>query len=251
MRPDLLILLVVAVSCSVNGVAANKLPESYPLCKKTDPKLNECIEKAAHVVLPQLKDGIPSINVPSIDPLKVTTINIGQGHGPISINIKFSDITVTGLSDAQVHKADIDLKKYSLNFKGAIQNVSLVSQYEMTGRILLLPVTGQGPCKLTFTNIQANLGPKGKGVTKKGKNYFDVTDFFLDINGLDKLQVQFDNLFNGDKTLGKSMNNLLNENWKDLWSELKPAFDEVFGEVFHQYSKGIFSGVAFDEIFLD
>ncbi|KAK7866335.1 hypothetical protein R5R35_003265 [Gryllus longicercus] len=230
--------------------AANQLPQDWIRCQKTDPQLDRCLEGAVQDAIKKLAGGIPSLGIASIDPLQLSALEIGQGQGPISVNQKFSNIKVLGLSKAVLEKSRADLGHYTLSFDGAVTN-DFEADYEMDGRILLLPVTGRGRCKLSFTNMKATLEPKGKEIQKNGKRYFDVTEFVLSIKSLDKMQVHFENLFNGDKALGDTMNTLMNENWRDLWGELRPAFEQTFGAVFHQITKRIFEKVPFDDVFLD
>ncbi|GLG92889.1 Putative odorant-binding protein [Gryllus bimaculatus] len=225
--------------------------DKFPRCKQEDPNINECIKKATNAVIPQLKDGIPSLGVLSLDPLKASSLDIDQGQGPIALKIKFTNVSVGGLSECKVSSSEIDLKKYTMRFRGEMEKVTFDADYEMNGRVLLLPVTGKGRCRLNVSHLKGLLDLKGKGLMKKNKNHFDITDLTLDLYSTEKLESHFDNLFNGDKSLGESMNTLLNENWKELWDFLKPAFDEAFGAIIHQYSRGIFNKVPFNDIFLE
>lgn len=38
----------------------------------------------------------------------------------------------------------------------------------------------------------------------------------------------FDNLFNGDRTLGETTNRFLNENWQDIFNEIKGSIFDAF-----------------------
>ncbi|XP_066999781.2 protein takeout [Anabrus simplex] len=251
---ELSLVLVVAVSLlavSPTEAATGHLPKSYPLCKKSDPNLNTCLKNAVQAVVPQLVDGIPNLGVLSIDPLEVSSIDISQGTGPVAVALKFRNVKVYGLSKGIVRDSKADLKNFMLEFGGFAPYVRLEADYEMDGKILVLPVTGKGRCNITFDDMETRLGPKGKSTKKNGDSYFDVTDFKLDIFSLGKLSFNFENLFNGDKTLGESMNKIMNENWKDMWAELRPSFEKTFSAVFREYAHRLFSKVPMKDIFLD
>lgn len=112
-----------------------------------------------------------------------------------------------------------------------------------------------------------------------GETYLNVTEFSFNID-TKKLHLHFENLFNGNKELGKertgaeeqeqtaqmhgqlpttfflwvlfpgsTMNTFLNENSHEVLKELKPAISDGFGEVFKQISNRVFSKVPLDKIF--
>ncbi|GLG92890.1 Uncharacterized protein GBIM_00439, partial [Gryllus bimaculatus] len=125
-------------------------------CQKTDPQLDRCLEGAVQDAIKKLAGGIPSLGIASIDPLQLSALEIGQGQGPISVNQKFTNIKVLGLSKAVLEKSRADLGHYTLSFDGAVTN-DFEADYEMDGRILLLPVTGRGRCKLSFSDTMNTL----------------------------------------------------------------------------------------------
>jgi hypothetical protein len=54
--------------------------------------------------------------------------------------------------------------------------------------------------------LKATLKLQAEPQTKSGKVYWNVVKFELNIKSLENFKVQFDNLFNGDKVLGKYKN---------------------------------------------
>ncbi|GLG92887.1 Uncharacterized protein GBIM_00436 [Gryllus bimaculatus] len=88
-------------------------------------------------------------------------------------------------------------------------------------------------------------------ITVKGKEYFNVTHFFMEGHSIGKIDFKFDNLFNGDKSLGSPTLQLINDNWQQVWEELLPVFVEVFGNLYTQLSKRVFDRIPFNEIFSD
>lgn len=88
----------------------------------------------------------------------------------------------------------------------------------------------------------------GKINEKEGKKYVEVTDIAFKMDA-DKVEYQFDNLFNGDERLGTEMNKLLNDNWKDVFVDVKAGYEEGFAAVFKQLANIVFSKIPYDEIF--
>lgn len=51
------------------------------------------------------KDGNPGLGLPAIDPLRIDKINIQEGSGgPVSINLAFKNVTLSGLSNLEVYE---------------------------------------------------------------------------------------------------------------------------------------------------
>lgn len=87
--------------------------------------------------------------------------------------------------------------------------------------------------------------------------------------------MNFENLFNGDKTLGKNvfsiktiilkrlyyknkilnlgsqMNMFLNENWRDVFKDLKGAISESFGAICKTVLQNYFSRIPLKELILE
>lgn len=59
----------------------------------------------------------------------------------------------------------------------------------------------------------------------------------------------FENLFNGDKALGDSMNAFLNENWKLLYDELLPDMQRALAVNFLEVVTKIFAKYPYAKFF--
>lgn len=59
-----------------------------------------------------------------------------------------------------------------------------------------------------------------------------------------------ENLFNGDKLLGDTTNQFLNENWSDVINELKPALRDAIGLIAGNVIKAVFERFPYEEFWL-
>lgn len=59
----------------------------------------------------------------------------------------------------------------------------------------------------------------------------------------------FENLFNGDKALGDTMNGFLNENWKLLYDELRHDIQRGLADNFHEFIAKIFDKYPYSKFF--
>ncbi|KAK7866330.1 hypothetical protein R5R35_003260 [Gryllus longicercus] len=195
---------------------------------------------------------LPDFGIPSLEPFVIPQLVIGDSNtdAPVNLHINFSDINVYNLPTAKISNIKFDYENLRINAHAQVEKAFAEANYIMDGRILLIPAKGEGKVYLNFTNLAADITINGERHMKKNRDHMKVKEFTFKVTNADKLEMQFDNLFNGDKTLGTSINNLVNENWKEIWSQLLPPLEEIFGYTFKEYSRRIFDKVALDDVFL-
>lgn len=86
-------------------------------------------------------------------------------------------------------------------------------------------------------------------VTKKSKQYLKVVDYKL-VMVPESMSCKFENLFNGDKQLGDTMNKLMNDNSKEFFKEVGVGYVDSFALVFKDMAAKIFGRVPTNEIFI-
>lgn len=64
-----------------------------------------------------------------------------------------------------------------------------------------------------------------------------------------RANINFTNLFNGDKLLGDNMNRFLNANWRLLLDELRKPISASFAKVFREALSSVFDKTPYDELF--
>lgn len=81
-----------------------------------------------------------------MEPLSIPEIKV-ESNG--QLNIILRDGLVNGLSQAKASDFKADFKNQKISFKLFIPNLNIISQYEIDGRILVLPIQGKGPGNIT------------------------------------------------------------------------------------------------------
>ncbi|KAJ1530243.1 hypothetical protein ONE63_005166 [Megalurothrips usitatus] len=245
------VLLVLCLSLAAAVAAPKSLPRQWMKCPKDGPKVDECLREAVLVAVKDLaENGAKEFGVFPIDPLFMSTLDIEQGSGPVAIDLRFKDVNFYGLKGAQLRsvKADVSNFRYKVSVLFPA-GVSLKGNYKINGKVLVLPIRGEGKCDLQIENSTVEVDIIGKPVTKDGLVYAEVKDFKF-VFETTRLRLQFENLFNGNKELSAQMNIFLNENWSEILQELKPAIQDAFGAAFLVISNRIFGKVPYDTLFL-
>ncbi|KAK9504239.1 hypothetical protein O3M35_010614 [Rhynocoris fuscipes] len=160
------------------------------------------------------------------------------------------NIKLYGLKNAIFTNARTGLnEKKHIEWDFKIPKIDILSDYEVDGKVLILPITGKGRANVTLTNLDITYKYDWELIKKNGKEFMNFTSSeLLFENG--RTYFDLKNLFNGDEFLGNNMNRFLNENWKEVTNELGPAVGEAFSDIFRLLLTRIAAQVPYDEIYL-
>ncbi|BES95606.1 Hypothetical protein NTJ_08415 [Nesidiocoris tenuis] len=226
-----------------------KLPSYIKPCRRNDPKLEECVVQHGIAAIPKFLNGDPKYKVPRLEPLDITELKVRQGTKQVGLNLILKDCKIYGLKAAKFIKARVNLEGKHIEWDFKIPRIEILSDYEVDGQVLILPITGKGKANVTLTNLEITYKYDWTFDKRNSRNYMTFTKSELDF---DTGRTYFDlqNLFNGDKFLGSNMNRFLNENWKEVTKELGPAVGQAFSDVFRLLLTRIASQVPYEEIYL-
>ncbi|XP_050443508.1 protein takeout-like [Adelges cooleyi] len=242
--------LFLVFACTAEAGPASKLPKGFIRCSLSDPDLNKCIWNGLNVAFPYMSKGIPSLGLFPVDPLHVTKLVIDEGsQGPVQIKMQFEELDIYNFNSTIIKDYQFDTA--NLNMSISVQTklpIVLEGLYEMNGKVLVLPITGKGKCRMVIDNYSSKSYLQFKKIIKNGVTYLELVKLSWNFSTT-KLHLKFENLFNGDKSLGDNMNVFLNENWRELLADLQPAFEEALGAAVSNVVQQFFSRVPLNQIF--
>ncbi|XP_046392875.1 protein takeout-like [Ischnura elegans] len=241
------VLCLVAALALVSVVDSRRLPSYVKVCKRTDKNLNKCLMDAVATIRPYLLKGIPEFKIPPYDPLEIPVVTLTQGTGAVSYNATFRNLKAYGARDAIVKDVKIDLEDLKLEFDLLFPRMHLESDYDVDGKVLVVPVKGNGPSNANFTNTETNIKLYGKFETKEGKKYISLKEREVSLS-IGDARLYFGNLFNGNKELGDSTNQFFNDNWRDIVKEIQPVVEETISTIIHEIVRKVFELYTFDEL---
>ncbi|XP_024215575.1 protein takeout isoform X2 [Halyomorpha halys] len=215
------------------------------VCRRNDPKIDQCIIDSIEDLKPRLAKGIPELDIPSLEPMHLPEIAISKGY---NFRASGTDVFVKGASRFKItnFKADIETINYQIGLQ--IPELRYVANYDVNMKLLSLVLKGRGPMHANTTDVEAVALLKGHKEQRGDKTHvkFDSLDLKLKWK---KYYVKLENLFNGDKTLGEAVNHALNENQKEIFDTIKPLAEEVVSEVILEIANKITKKFTFDELF--
>ncbi|KAL7042738.1 hypothetical protein ACKWTF_001266 [Chironomus riparius] len=231
------------------GINCAKFPSDLQKCKYGD---MTCVIKVANEIMARSANGLPELGFPSTDPLVINRIGLNQdGDRPVVLNIELSDCKMSGLpttnfTSIQGFSDNIDKAKILLKYKQ--DHIQLFGPYKAKGKILVLPMNGDGEANITFTGVDGIVKMLTKKILKNGKNYMQIDKLRMNFD-VKRASFNFTNLFNGNVQLGDALNKFINENWKDILNDLKPAMADSLGSIYKSLLDNMFSNIPYDEFF--
>ncbi|XP_037036905.1 protein takeout-like [Bradysia coprophila] len=217
--------------------------------KSPDEVFVPCSTETIQSLFQNLSTGFDGLDI-KIDPIKLREIKIFSSDGPVSLNTSLSNGVVKGLSNSIVVRSYINPVDYSWDSNIRIPKLRLEGNYEMGGRILLLPLQGRGKCWIEPQNLDIKIHADAKVYEKFGHLFYNITKAQIDFT-MSGLRLQLDNLFNGIKLLEDSTNAFLNENWRPVSDAFKPLIKKTIEDIVIEVINKIFNFVPAEYLVSD
>ncbi|KAK0082829.1 hypothetical protein PV325_009774 [Microctonus aethiopoides] len=240
-------IIVAFIAIFLLSVSAVDLPEFLHVCNRNDPNINTCISESVMHIRPYLVEGVPDYNIPSLEPLLLKELVASESQN--GIRISGNNVKAYGASDFTVGRMMVDMDKLEFDFDIHLPHLYFVGEYEIDGKVLLLPIRGNGQMYGNITGVigsvifKATSDPDDAGVRQ-----FRIIDFKLKVTVADG-NLKLDNLFGGDGIIGDVINNAINSNFDTFIRELMPSVESALGRAFEDIASGIVRVFTFDQLF--
>ncbi|XP_037825567.1 protein takeout-like [Lucilia sericata] len=209
-------------------------PSFLKPCKIYQPGFTACSTENTQRLLAELGKGVPEVNeiIGSIDPIKLQQIHFKQDNTEAaSLRADLSDLTATGIKDVVIKESKVSKKDFSWLTKIFMPKFKLEGHYKMDGRVLLLPLNGEGHFVIEIDGMDIIMRTKTNLIEKGGFTFYNITSIQVDLE-ISKLHTQFDDLFGGNnKEVERSTNESFNKNWKEFFEALRPLINEMVERV--------------------
>jgi Haemolymph juvenile hormone binding protein (JHBP) len=100
--------------------------------------------------------GNEKLNLPSFDPLNANGLKIVQETGPVEVEALYVNANITGLSKGKFTKFR-GFDKNQIEIAMRLPSVSIIGNYTVKGRALILPITGAGNSVSTLSNDKCEI----------------------------------------------------------------------------------------------
>ncbi|KAJ2943924.1 hypothetical protein O0L34_g8244 [Tuta absoluta] len=233
----------------VNSVQLKQIPDYITLCKRDQSTIDQCAKNAVEALRPKLREGIPELNVPSLEPFYIPEIRTNDGE-LAALRAQAKDVKVTGAGDFVIKSVHVDLNTFTIKARVRFPKLHLEGLYKINTRILVVPLKGQGNMVADAVKCDAELVMYSEVYQKDGKEYLRFKKLDTDINIKD-YRIKLDGLFNGDKTLGDATNEAINQNRGEFLRATKPYLERTVSNVLLDAARKIVDDVPLDDLLLN
>ncbi|XP_021914393.1 protein takeout-like isoform X2 [Zootermopsis nevadensis] len=222
--------------------------EFFQICHRSDPDISSCIKNTLEDLRPLLIKGIPELYIVPMDPLNIPRLGYKEVNGNFEMEQILSNVTIHGIGQSKVLDVRMDFDTLTMELRMKIPSLIITADYEMKGKVLALSMEGKGDCTLKFTEVTTTCRTLFEMENRGGQQFLEVKDLKWTL-GARNSHFQFNNLFGGDKTLGKMANTFLNENSREAFKTYKHLPEEGFGILFKNISNNVYRKFSFKELF--
>ncbi|XP_061397269.1 uncharacterized protein LOC133332915 [Musca vetustissima] len=221
-------------------------------CKIYEPEFTKCSTESIQRFLKEVFTAkVPEVvaEVGKLDPLHLDEIHFKQDNNDAaSLRAHLTNLEVSGLSNIQVTESRVSKKDFSWLTKLFFPKFKIEGHYKMDGRVLLLPLKGEGQMVIEIDAMNVTMRTKTRLIEKGDFTFYNVTDIKLDLDA-QKMTSYFDNLFGGNnEEINRSTNESFNKNWRDFFEALRPLITDTVDKImfnlipklFHMYPANFF-----------
>ncbi|XP_041979779.1 circadian clock-controlled protein daywake-like [Aricia agestis] len=239
-----MLLTALLAVCCASGALATAVPFIKP-CPIDD---SPCILKAANAALPKFAQGRPEMGIEPLEPMYIKRM-VNDNAG---LKLTFTDNYIKGMSTCTISnlKSEILSKKsHTLTFK--CPSIVIDGDYRIDGQLLLLTIQGHGKFKIDLRDVILKVTTQlGKVTGADGKQHFNIESWKNSFKVQTSAHFDFENLFNGNEVIAKSILEFMNTNWKDVLAEAgEPIHKAITGKAVEVAQK-LYNYSSDDELYV-
>ena len=89
--------------------------------------------------------------IPNLNPLTLYNFQVDSGSRTVGIKLVFKEAYIHGLAEADIKATRLDLNKKHVEFDILFPHFYITGDYDISGRVLVLPIQGKGPANITLS----------------------------------------------------------------------------------------------------
>ncbi|XP_065203818.1 circadian clock-controlled protein daywake-like isoform X2 [Planococcus citri] len=248
------VILIVSFAVQDYCADAKRLPSYVKTCRRKEPDLAKClVEETMESVRPYLPVGIPKMKIPALEPLVIPNLEINRRQEALDLKLIVKDIKAWGGTNFVVKNVKVSYEKLQAEGTIILPLIHTTCEYDIDGRMLVIPLKGKGVFKGNITNIRADVSGSGELTTdKKGRQIAQIKTVVvkLKIGDATGTATNTDGNRNND-VITETAINFYTNNRRQVLDIATPIAEEIAAEFIIQFGNQILGAVLLDEILPD
>ncbi|EZA47284.1 hypothetical protein DMN91_005928 [Ooceraea biroi] len=227
MTRELWATILLIVGCAAT-LSSDSKPEYVKQCSRSDPKLITCLIDALHHLRPYLSDGIPEIELPSVEPFRMDELTLSLTGGVNGYKVQLRDLYIKGASNYTVENI-----KLGSPFQAIVRMPALIldAHYSSSGILIILPASGNGTFHARFGDARALVRGTVSTKSREGKTYLNVDNLDV-VLAVKDVQMRVSKVFNNNRILTEATNLFLRENGQEVLKIMEPQLKRKLSVLF-------------------
>ncbi|XP_045468082.1 circadian clock-controlled protein daywake-like [Harmonia axyridis] len=215
-------------------------------CRARDPDLNKCALKNGNEAIRYIVKGDRKYRIPRMIPLEIPSVTVKGGK---NLNVKMDNLKIYGLDKAKLIDINIDLPRKIFKIVLSAETITVIGDYDIDAKVLILPIKGRGPSNITLYNPVITYTQEFELEMRRGDYHGYIKNSELHYE-IDRVFYYFGNLFDGNEQLGIETNRLLNENWPIVHNDLSRPVGETILEVINSIIENVYDLIPYQSMIL-
>ncbi|KAG5666677.1 hypothetical protein PVAND_014692 [Polypedilum vanderplanki] len=237
------ILLIIA-SIAITNAA---LPSTIPICRRSDPRISDCMIEAIKALQPKMADGNlgDGFRIPPQEPFYINDIALSDAS---NMKITLTDVALHGTTKFNIEKLRANMQELKMDAIISYPSLELTAKYHYIAQFFGRPIKSEGDIVVKIGDSRNRISIKMHKVLKDGKEYLQFDKVGIKISG-QPTGIQLKGLFGDNKTLNEIATALIKENPLFQPNRLFPHFEKNLSEAMTNIANTIVYKATFDEVF--
>ncbi|CAH1101494.1 unnamed protein product [Psylliodes chrysocephalus] len=219
---------VVIINLTVEIAALTELPSHFPRCRRSDPKMEECLINATEYVRPYVREGIPDF-LPPIKEFIVPEVTIDQkGSRAYNFKVHITNMSIFGMDQYKFKRYVFHPDKPMFSFIDVdLPQMSINGTYDLKGNLFFATLNGHGIifANISDSNCKCNYTLEER--LKNGVSYVHASKISAKMRIGNITDYGLTGLFKESKELEFLTNDIFKKNVNALVDEITPAIESV------------------------
>ncbi|XP_037036850.1 uncharacterized protein LOC119074672 [Bradysia coprophila] len=244
-------MLIVLMSCYISSTvsAQGKSPEYIKQCRQSDPRLIECLKNSLHHLKPYLAQGIPEIEMPSVEPFLMDSLSLQLTGGPQGYRVTLKNMEIFGASNYTVNSVKLSRNGAPFEASITIPRLSIRAKYTSSGVLIIIPASGQGDFDATLDGVAVDLKGTVSNEIKSTGTYMHVESLVLNLN-VKKVRMNIAKVFKNNRILTEATNLFLRENGLEVLKAMQPQLQKKLSAKFSGIANQLLLHVPVEQFLL-
>ncbi|XP_011188042.3 uncharacterized protein LOC105215695 [Zeugodacus cucurbitae] len=203
-------------------------PPFFKQCTADMSDYEDCYKSNLQSMLVEYQDGIPGLpKADTFEPVRIRRIRIEQDE----LSLRLTNLTIHGISATNITKIRHDPNDYSFRTRVLLPELRISADFRAHGRLLFLPIDNSGKLTLETMAVKLSFLFALQLEDEGNQTFANPQAVQSKIVEIGDFHLRLENFLAGNTELEGTINELLNELWRDVIEILRPTLENAINAV--------------------